>query len=42
MTDQDIEKYVRLYHTMLYRVAFSYLRSSADARTCARNPSYDC
>mgnify|MGYP000064344653 CR=1 FL=1 len=31
MTDQDIEKYVRLYHTMLYRVAFSYLRSSADA-----------
>lgn len=31
MTDQIIEKYVRLYHTMLYRVAFSYLRSSADA-----------
>lgn len=31
MTDQNIEKYVRLYHTMLYRVAFSYLRSSADA-----------
>lgn len=31
MTDQSIEKYVRLYHTMLYRVAFSYLRSSADA-----------
>ncbi len=31
MTDQDIEKYVRLYHTMLYRMAFSYLRSSADA-----------
>lgn len=31
MTDQIIEKYVRLYHTMLYRVAFCYLRSSADA-----------
>lgn len=31
MTDQSIDKYVRLYHTMLYRVAFSYLRSSADA-----------
>ncbi len=31
MTDQNIEKYVRLYHSMLYRVAFSYLRSSADA-----------
>ena len=31
MTDQDIEKYVRLHHTMLYRVSFSYLRSSADA-----------
>lgn len=31
MTDQNAEKYVRLYHTMLYRVAFSYLRSAADA-----------
>ena len=31
MTDQNTEKYVRLYHTMLYRVAFSYLRSCADA-----------
>lgn len=31
MTDQNVEKYVRLYHTMLYRVAFSYLRSRADA-----------
>ena len=31
MTDQNVEKYVRLYHTMLYRVAFSYLRSAADA-----------
>lgn len=31
MTDQNTEKYVRLYHTMLYRVAFSYLRSRADA-----------
>ena len=31
MNDQNVEKYVRLYHTMLYRVAFSYLRSCADA-----------
>lgn len=31
MTDRCIEKYVRMYHTMLYRVAFSYLRSRADA-----------
>lgn len=31
MTDQNVEKYVRLYHTTLYRVAFSYLRSRADA-----------
>lgn len=31
MTDQNVEKYVRMYHTMLYRVAFSYLRSRADA-----------
>ncbi|MGN1341385.1 MAG: RNA polymerase sigma factor [Oscillospiraceae bacterium] len=31
MTDQNVEKYVRLYHAMLYRVAFSYLRSRADA-----------
>lgn len=31
MTDQNVEKYVRLYHTMLYRVAFSYLRCAADA-----------
>ena len=31
MTDQNTEKYVRLYHTMLYRVAFSYLRSCAYA-----------
>lgn len=31
MTDQNTEKYVRLYHAMLYRVAFSYLRSRADA-----------
>ena len=31
MTDRDIEKYVRLYHAMLYRVTFSYLRSAADA-----------
>lgn len=31
MTDQNVEKYVRLYHTMLYRVAFSYLRSAADS-----------
>lgn len=31
MTDQSIEKYVRMHHTMLYRVAFSYLRSPADA-----------
>ncbi|MBP0982880.1 MAG: RNA polymerase sigma factor [Oscillospiraceae bacterium] len=31
MTDQNVEKYVRLYHTMLHRVAFSYLRSRADA-----------
>ena len=25
MTDQNVEKYVRMYHTMLYLVAFSYL-----------------
>lgn len=31
MTDQNVEKYVRMYHTMLYRVAFSYLRSRADS-----------
>ena len=31
MTDQNVEKYVHMYHTMLYRVAFSYLRSRADA-----------
>ena len=31
MTNQDVEKYVRMFHTMLYRLAFSYLRSAADA-----------
>lgn len=31
MTNQDVEKYVRMFHTMLYRLAFSYLRSVADA-----------
>lgn len=31
MTNQDVEKYVRMYHAMLYRVVFSYLRNSADA-----------
>ena len=31
MTDQNVEKYVRMYHSMLYRVAFSYMRNSADA-----------
>lgn len=31
MTNQDVEKYVRMFHTMLYRLAFSYLRNAADA-----------
>ena len=31
MTNQDVEKYVRMFHKMLYRLAFSYLRSTADA-----------
>lgn len=31
MTGENAEKYVRLYHTMLYRLAFSYVRSAADA-----------
>lgn len=31
MTDHDVEKYVRMFHTTLYRLAFSYLRSAADA-----------
>lgn len=31
MTNKDVEKYVRMFHYMLYRLAFSYLRSTADA-----------
>lgn len=31
MTNHDVEKYVRMFHTTLYRLAFSYLRSAADA-----------
>ena len=31
MTNQDVEKYVRMFHTMLYRLALSYLRNAADA-----------
>ncbi len=30
MTNQDVEKYVRMFHKTLYRLAFSYLRSTAD------------
>lgn len=31
MTNSDVEKYIRMFHVMLYRLAFSYLRSAADA-----------
>lgn len=31
MTDENVEKYVRLYHTILYLLAFSYVRSRAEA-----------